>query len=69
MFGVILQLEITIPVMLKKLMIENHDAVVYEHRLVPLPRRPTVTELLKKFVGSVNTENGARVSHVVIQIV
>lgn len=44
------QLDLEIPAALKKILVEDHEAVVSGGRLVPLPRRPTVHEVLQQYV-------------------
>eukprot|EP00884_Botryococcus_braunii_P019253 jgi/Botrbrau1/6010/Bobra.104_1s0037.1 len=46
------KLEISIPVELKKVLLEDNKAVVEEKRLVPLPRAPCVSDLLNEYVAT-----------------
>ena len=48
-------LDLDMPAVLKRALLDDYDAVVEEGRLQPLPRRPSVAGLLQKYVTDVGT--------------
>ena len=53
MQGAAVLLELDIPAVLKRALLDDYDAIVEEGRLQPLPRRPTVAVLLQRYVADV----------------
>ena len=53
-------LEIDMPAALKRVLLEDYDAVVEEGRLQPLPRRPSVAVLLQRYAADVRSGRGDR---------
>ncbi len=47
------QLSLTMPAPLKKQLLDDHDAVVENSKLLPLPRSPTVVEIVQQYVAHV----------------
>ena len=48
-------LDLDMPAMLKRALLDDYDYVVEEGRLQPLPRRPSVAGLLQKYVTDVGS--------------
>lgn len=52
-------LDIDMPPLLKKVLVEDYEAVVEGGRLVPVPRDPCVADVLGRYVGEVGVEGRA----------
>ncbi|XRB08489.1 mortality factor 4-like protein [Pycnococcus provasolii] len=50
---------IVFPALLKRQLVEDHDQVKEANKLVPLPRSPTVAQILEQFVASKSSGNAA----------
>mmetsp|Transcript_13654 Transcript_13654/g.29289 ORF Transcript_13654/g.29289 Transcript_13654/m.29289 type:complete len:266 (+) Transcript_13654:201-998(+) len=52
-------LDLDIPAILKKQLLDDYDAVVEDAKLVPLPRSPTVAELLQRYCTQAHEQRGS----------
>jgi hypothetical protein len=47
-------LELDMPVVLRKALLDDYDAIVEEGKLQPLPRRPSIADMLQTYVADVS---------------
>lgn len=52
-------IDIEVPPLLKKQLIDEHEYIMSEGKLVDLPRRPNVNELLQQYVSQVHAHRGS----------
>jgi len=57
--GSAIMLEVDLPPVLKQQLLDGYDAIVEEGKLVPLPRKPNVEQLLQRYVADAQQHRGS----------
>lgn len=53
-------LQVDLPPILKKALLDDYACIVEEGRLQPLPRQPTIDQLLQRYTGDVRNGGGGQ---------
>jgi len=63
-----IMLELDMPVVLRKALLDDYDAIVEEGKLQPLPRRPSIADMLQTYVADAHQIRGSSESEVELSL-